>query len=321
MDKSEPDRDDMSTNLSFIAGRSFITGENPQKPFEILRPAALETPVIFASPHSGRIYPNDLLRASKLSRETLRQSEDCYVDLLFANVPRYGAPLLKALFPRAYVDVNRKADELDPRMFTNDGKGGSMRHADSQSSRVLAGLGVVPRIVADGKNIYAKRLPADDARNRLAACYQPYHTALRQLVDQARAAFGVAIIIDCHSMPSIGGAPLRAGEPPIDFVLGDRFGVSSAPGLPILMESFLARKGFNVVRNAPYAGGYVATAYGRPARGVHVLQLEINRALYLDEERFTRTDNFDPLRQTLEELVSTLTQIDPKALEPARAAE
>ncbi|MEL6791644.1 MAG: N-formylglutamate amidohydrolase [Pseudomonadota bacterium] len=289
---------------------SFITGPTPQKPFEILTPTAPTSPVIFASPHSGRLYPRELLTATRLSRHALRQSEDCYVDLLFAAAPKLGAPLIKALFPRAYIDVNRREDELDPRMFT----GPLAIRADAKSSRVLAGLGVLPRIVADGKNIYGRKISADDAARRLAACYQPYHGALRQLLQQTRARFGVAVLIDCHSMPTIGGAPIRPGEPALDFVIGDRFGTSAAPGITGLIETFLSQRDYHVARNTPYAGGHVAHAYGRPAKGVHVVQIEINRSLYLDEQKLTRTDGFDRIRALMTDMIADLVAIRPEAL-------
>lgn len=286
-------------------------------PIEVLAPAAPSTPFVFASPHSGRRYPSDLLRISRLDRQALRQSEDGYVDLIFDAAPRYGAPLLRALFPRAYVDVNRSRHELDPRMFADP----LPKSVDSRSNRVLAGLGVIPRIVADGQDIYGRKLNYFEARRRLSICYDPYHKALSELLSAARQTFGSAVLIDCHSMPSAGGAPFRLGERPIDFVLGDRFGASCAPSLVSLVERCLSKMGYQVSRNAPYAGGYVAAAYGRPTDGVHVLQIEINRALYLDEARFARKDGFEALRLNMESLMAELASVDAAALRPAQAAE
>lgn len=294
-----------------------VSFSSSSKAVEIIRPKTLKNPVIFASPHSGRRYPNDLLSLSKLDRQSLRLSEDSYVDLLTESAPSFGAPVLRALFPRVYVDVNRSAKELDPSMF----QGKLPLTPDRKSNRVLAGLGVIPKIVADGQNIYGRKIPAEEAGKRIVSCYEPYHQALAKLIDEAKEAYGVAVVIDCHSMPSAGGAPLRPGEPVIDFVLGDRFGVSSAPCLPGLIETVLHRNGYHVVRNAPYAGGHVANAYGRPTQSVHVLQIEINRGLYLDETRITRTEGFEVLKTLFEELIGELTEIDPSALLPARAAE
>lgn len=291
--------------------------DDRRPPIEVLAPPELLSPFIFASPHSGRRYPGDLLRMTKLDRHALRQSEDGYVDLIFDAAPRFGAPLLRALFPRAYVDVNRSRHELDPRMFADP----LPKSVDARSNRVLAGLGVIPRIVADGQDIYSRKLNYFDARRRLSVCYEPYHAALADLIGEARRGFGCAILIDCHSMPSAGGAPFRPGEPSIDFVLGDRFGASCAPSLVSLVESLLTKMGYHVSRNAPYAGGYVATAYGRPSEGVHVLQIEINRALYLDETRLARKQSFVALRENMQALMADLAQIDPAALRPAQAAE
>ncbi|MGE0409616.1 MAG: N-formylglutamate amidohydrolase [Amphiplicatus sp.] len=294
-----------------------FTDGDRRPPVEVLAPSALSTPFIFASPHSGRRYPADLLKMTRLDHQQLRQSEDGYVDLLFDAAPSYGAPLLRALFPRAYVDVNRSRHELDPRMFAD----ALPKSVDSRSNRVLAGLGVIPRIVADGQDIYARKLNYFEARRRLAVCYEPYHQALGALILAARRQFGCAVIVDCHSMPSAGGAPFREGDRRIDFVLGDRFGASCAQSLVSLVEQTLAKMGYQVSRNAPYAGGFVAAAYGKPGEGVHVLQIEINRALYLDEARLARKDSFDDLRRDMRSLMAELSRIEPAALRPAQAAE
>lgn len=291
--------------------------DNPVAAVDVAAPLETRSPVLFASPHSGRRYPADFLRMSQLDRHTLRQSEDGYVDLLFDAAPRLGAPLLRALFPRAYVDVNRGRDELDQRMFADP----LPPNADTRSNRVRAGLGVIPRIVADGHDIYPQKLKYFEAARRLSAFYDPYHAALQKLITSAQDQFGCAAIIDCHSMPSAGAAPFREGERPIDFVLGDRFGASCTPVLTTVVEATLRQLGYNVVRNAPYAGGYVAAAYGRPAEGIHVLQIEINRALYLDEQRLARTSQFEKLREDLQILVAELLRISPSAFRWPQAAE
>jgi N-formylglutamate amidohydrolase len=284
---------------------------------EILRPDVLATPLIFSSPHSGRRYPAELLRMSRLDRHALRQSEDGYVDLLFAAAPQFGAPLLRALFPRAWVDVNRARDELDQRMFADP----LPASADTRSTRVRAGLGVIPRIVADGQDIYDRKLKFFEARRRLSDCYDTYHRELAGLVNEARAQFGCAILIDCHSMPSAGAIPFRDNERALDIVLGDRFGASCSGAITAAAEATLSGLGYHVSRNAPYAGGHVASAYGRPLGGIHVLQIEINRALYLDERRIARTEGFDRLRDNLKVLMSELCRFSPAALRPAQAAE
>jgi len=294
-----------------------VEGDLPFRPFDIMRPATLTSPVIFASPHSGRLYPPEFLAQSRLEQPVLRKSEDSYVDLLFEQAPHMGVPLIRALFPRSYVDVNRSADELDPKIIS----GVLPRQADTKSSRVAAGLGIIPRIVADGQLIYREKISIDEAHQRIHNYYMPYHEALKGLIDEARAQFGTAVVIDCHSMPSAGGLPLRHGGPKIDFVLGDRFGISCAPSLPGLIEFILMRKGFHVVRNTPYAGGHVAQSYGRPQRGVHVVQIEINRILYLDEAKLARTEDYESLRTHMTDLIAELVDIDANALMPARVAE
>lgn len=294
-----------------------LDGAGKRRVIEELLPTAATTPIIFASPHSGRDYPQDLLRNSRLDQHALRQSEDSYVDLLFDEAPRFGAPFLRALFPRAYVDVNRARDELDPRMFADSLPKGT----DTRSSRVIAGLGVIPRIVADGQDIYDRKLYYIDARRRLSVCYDPYHQTLSRLIDDARRRFGGAILIDCHSMPSAGGAPVRPGERSIDFVLGDRFGSSCAPSITLLAEQTLAGLDYEVARNTPYAGGFVASSYGRPKNGVHVLQIEINRALYLDEQKVARNQGFEGLRKNMLILIEKLASLRLEHLWTPQAAE
>lgn len=284
---------------------------------DIVTPPRLSTPMIYASPHSGRSYPSELIKNSQLDRHTLRQSEDGYVDLLFERAPSFGAPLLRALFPRAFVDVNRARDELDPRMFIDQ----LPAEADTRSTRVRAGLGVIPRIVSDGHDIYAKKLKFSETRRRLDKYYDPYHQALKALIEAAQAKFGCAIVIDCHSMPSAGVAYGAGSDETVDFVLGDRFGAACAPALTHLIEHLLLEQGYRVSRNAPYAGGYVASAYGRPNDGVHVIQIEINRSLYLDEVKIARNDQFEKLKETIERLMSEISKIRPASLMPAIAAE
>lgn len=284
---------------------------------EVRHPEKLLSPVIFASPHSGRVYPDEFLSNARLDRHALRQSEDAYVDLLFNEAPRFGSPFLQALFPRAYVDVNRSRLELDARMFAD----AIPKTADTRSNRVIAGLGVIPRIVADGQDIYNRKLYYIDAKRRLAACYDPYHAALGGLVEKAKETFGCAIVIDCHSMPSLGGGPFRPNEDPIDFVLGDRFGVSCAPSLSHRVEQSLIGLGYRVARNAPYAGGHVASRYGQPKSGVHVLQIEINRALYLDERRIMRNAQFDEFKHHISALMETIIELRAEDVWSPLAAE
>jgi N-formylglutamate deformylase len=272
------------------------------EPFRILRPQAQTLPFIFASGHSGRHYPDRLIAESRLDAITLRRSEDAFVDELFAGVAGLGAPMIAARFPRAYCDVNRAASELDPAMFD----AALDLPIDAPTPRVAAGLGVIPRIVRDGAEIYAGKLSPREARLRLSQLYKPYHAALAGLAEETRKRFGVAIVVDCHSMPSALSVP--------DVVLGDRYGGSAPPLLTGWAENAFVGGRFSIARNAPYAGGYTTMLYGRGSSGLFGLQIEINRALYLDEDRIQRKSGFEVLKKRLTEALARLTAIDPSLL-------
>lgn len=276
------------------------------RPFRLKRPEAHSVPFLFASPHSGRRYPVALAAASRLDPLTLRRSEDAFVDELFAEVVQLGAPLLTAEFPRVFLDVNRGMGELDAGMFS-----GPLAVAvdTAPSPRVAAGLGVIPRIVRDGADIYRGRLKPEEAALRLEKLYRPWHQALAGLVAETRARFGAAMVVDCHSMPSALGAP--------DIVLGDRYGAAAGPMLSRLAEEAFAREGLSVARNAPYAGGHTTVLYGHPAEGVHALQIEVNRRLYLDEDRIVKKEGFETLRLKILAALTRLTAIAPALLRPA----
>lgn len=275
------------------------------RPFRLARPRAQTVPFLFASPHSGRRYPQSLADASRLDPVMLRRSEDAFVDELFAGVTELGAPLLAAEFPRVFLDANRGMGELDASMFSAP----LGLTVDLPSARVAAGLGVIPRIVRDGADIYRGKLAPEEARLRLDKLYRPYHAALAVLAAETQARFGVAVVVDCHSMPSALGAP--------DIVLGDRYGASAAPALSRLAEEAFTREGLSVARNAPYAGGYTTMLHGRVAEGRHALQIEINRGLYLDEEKIARKPGFDSLKRKLTAALTRLVGIDLTALRPA----
>lgn len=279
----------------------------PVAAFEVRRPARLTTPFVFASPHSGRLYPEDMMAASALDAAAIRRSEDAFVDALAGGGPRYGAPLITATFARAYIDVNREPYELDPAMFEDE-----LPHfALSRTARVAAGLGSIARVVAEGQEIYHRKLTFEEARGRIELVHRPYHAALKALIDEARAAFGVAILVDWHSMPSAAAVVDDArGRRACDFVLGDRYGASCAAPVAGMVERTLSAMGYAVTRNAPYAGGYTTEFYGRPGEGVHALQIEINRALYLDERSLRRHGGFDRLSRDLERLFAAVTAAD-----------
>jgi N-formylglutamate amidohydrolase len=263
------------------------------------------TPVVFASPHSGSCYPDDMMAAAALDPLTIRRSEDALVDDLVECAPRLGAPVICARYARAYIDLNREAFELDPGMFADE----LPEFARARTARVAAGLGAIARVVSEGQEIYARKLTFAEARRRIDGAHRPYHAALERLVAEARRAHGFAILIDWHSMPS-AAARVGARDRPCDFVLGDRFGAACAGSLTQKVERELEAMGYRVARNTPYAGGYTTEHYGRPARRTHALQIEINRALYLDEANVTPTAGFTRLKAEVERLTQSLIAAD-----------
>jgi N-formylglutamate deformylase len=287
------------------------------KPFEILAPAAWSAPLVFNSPHSGRCYDAAFLKASRLSPMALRKSEDSFVDELFLDCLTHGAPMLRAHVPRSFVDLNREPYELDPRLFDGDLPG----YANITSARVAGGLGTIPRIVAEGEEIYRGRLSLADGLARIERIYLPYHRTLAALVAEVTGKNGAMLLLDCHSMPSSAAThvhpPVRA---PIDVVLGDRFGQSCNEEITGLVERLLSDEGLTVLRNRPYAGGFITHSYGAPSRGHHALQIEINRALYLDETSLEKTVNFAELKRALSRVIGELAQEVGNLFEPGRIA-
>lgn len=271
-----------------------------QVPFEIRASADQRVPFVFNSPHSGQHYPERFLEMIRLDRHSIRRSEDSYVDQLFAGAVALGAPMLAANFPRAYLDVNREPWELDPRMFTEP----VPPFVNIRSARVAGGLGTVPRLVGEGLDIYPGRLPLAEAVDRIETIYKPYHDCLKQMISRTQARFGAVVLIDCHSMP----ASIRVGDTGIrpDFIVGDRFGTSAAPALTQHAIGLLASMGYSVAYNKPYAGGFITEHYGRPTRGLHALQIEVNRGLYMDERTFRKSPRFDALSEDLTRFVADL---------------
>ncbi len=277
--------------------------EQPVNVFEMRRPRSRTVPLVLASPHSGAEYPDEFLAASRLDPLTLRRSEDSFVDEIFASAPELGAPLVAARFPRAYLDVNREPWELDPTMFAD----ALPNYVNIRSPRVRMGLGTIARVVASGEEIYARRLRFAEARQRVETLYHPYHQALRKLVLDTEAAFGGCLLIDCHSMPS--AASEVGGQGPVDVVLGDCHGTTCAPEIIEAVRSFLTRRNFSVAMNTPYAGGFTTAHYGNPRRGRHALQIEINRALYMDERRCRRKPELSRLASEMTALIAHLAAI------------
>ncbi len=280
-------------------------------PIDIARPARQAAPVVFASPHSGAAYPPDFVADSPLDLLTLRRSEDCFVDALFAAAPEHGMPLLRALFPRAFIDPNREPFELDPGMFEDE----LPSYANTSSTRVQAGLGTLARVVSSGQEIYAGKLRFADAARRINAHYRPYHRALRELLDATRQSFGCYVLIDCHSMPSVGGPyDPDAGKRRPDVILGDCFGASCNDLVIVEAELAFRARGYEVVRNKPFAGGFSTRHYGRPAQGMHSLQIEINRALYMDEALIRPTDGIVRLTEDVTQVIAALARLNPARL-------
>ncbi len=282
------------------------TDSDTEDPLEVLAPERQTAPLVFASPHSGARYPPDFVASSPLELASLRRSEDSFVDELFSAAPEFGLPLLRALFPRAYIDPNREPFELDPAMFEDD----LPAYANTQSSRVAAGLGTIARVVSSGQEIYDGKLKFADAAQRINDNYRPYHKALKDLLDETRAHFRCYVLVDCHSMPSVGGPQdPDAGRERADFVLGDAFGASCGEVVIRLAQDVLENLGYKVVRNKPFSGGFSTRHYGRPSLGMHAIQIEVNRALYMDEVAIRRNDGMSGLTDHMAELISAFSKL------------
>lgn len=286
----------------------------PKSAFQLYRPEALTSCVVFASPHSARDYPWSFLRHTVLDEHAIRSSEDAYVDRLFDGAPDYGAPFLKAGAPRAFVDLNRAPDELDPALIEGVRRIG-------HNPRVASGLGVVPRVVANGRAIYRGKLPMAEADRRIAGYWRPYHVQLQALLDEAQAGFGAAILVDCHSMPheAADGAARSSGVRP-EIVIGDRFGASADGDIVDRIEAAFSHAGLVVARNTPFAGAYSTQHYGRPARGQHAVQIEIDRAVYMDERAIRPSANFHAFRKLLRGVIAEIATIRAEEA-PGLAAE
>ena len=275
----------------------------PKAAYHLTHPERRTTSVVFASPHSGRDYPWTFLRRTALNEHSVRSSEDAFVDQLFDCAPRAGAPFIRAGAPRAYVDLNRSADELDPALIEGVSRQG-------HNPRVASGLGVIPRVVANGQAIYSGKLSMVEARHRIETYWQPYHTALQGQLDQAHLMFGEAILVDCHSMPHEAmDAVARRGVRRPEIVLGDRFGAAADGVVVDRIEEVFTRAGLVVTRNTPFAGAYITQAYGRPTRGRHAVQIEIDRALYMNERLIRPNGNFEAFRRLMRDVVREIADI------------
>ncbi len=290
------------------------TGFDPtlNPPFVVLASAEQRVPYVFNSPHSGRNYTAHFLASTRLSREAIRRSEDFRIDELFHGVVGLGCPLLAAHFPRAFVDVNREPYELDPAMFDGPLPG----WANTKSVRVAGGLGTIARIVSETEEIYARPLNVSEAIERIDTIYQPYHAALRRLLARTHVKFGHAVLVDCHSMPSARDQVQRRNRP--DFVLGDRFATSCSQEITWAAHEFLRDLGYAVEINKPYAGGFITEHYGRPESGLHAIQIEVNRGLYMNESTLEKNSRFDQVAHDIARFVSRLVSIPESGLQAVR---
>jgi N-formylglutamate amidohydrolase len=275
----------------------------PTIAYELHLPDKRLTSVVFASPHSGRAYPEAFLRASVLDERAIRSSEDAFVDLLLGGVIELGAPLLTGMAPRAYLDLNRGADELDPAVVES-------ALSFAHNPRIASGLGVIPRVVSGGRAIYRGKIAMSEARERIQTYWHPYHDRLRALLSESRALFGQAILVDVHSMPHEAMETLahRPGHRP-EIVIGDRYGASAAGDIAEAVEAAFRAQGFTVARNAPFAGAYIVQTYGRPGIGQHALQIEIDRKLYMDERTITPHGEFAPFKARLQRVLADIAAI------------
>lgn len=277
-------------------------GSNDQS-YLLRKPDARTTSVVFASPHSGRKYPASFLQRAILNEKEIRSSEDAFVDDLFSGAVDHGAPLLLAQAPRAYLDLNRGPEELDPALIEN------VRRV-AHNPRIASGLGVIPRVVSNGRAIYSGKLKLHEAHERITNVWRPYHDTLQTLLDEAHRDFGEAILIDCHSMPhealeNVG--PPGATRP--DVVLGDRFGAAAASSVVEQVEAAFAAAGFKVARNMPFAGAYICQNYGRPSRRYHAVQVEVDRSIYMNEAVIKPNANFKAFKAVLDGVIAEIADI------------
>jgi N-formylglutamate deformylase len=272
-------------------------------PFILYEPAQLTSSIVFATPHSGRNYSQDFLDRIILDAHAIRASEDAFVDQLFLPVTAVGAPLLAALVPRAFVDLNRSCEELDPALIEDVRSTGS-------SARVTSGLGVVPRVVGVGRSIYHGKISMVEAQARLQDVWYPYHQRLQVLLDVTRTKFGHVVLIDCHSMPHEAANPgLRSKTSP-EIVVGDRFGAAADLKVTDCVQAAFTDAGFRVSRNMPFAGAYISQHYGKPKRGQHVIQIEIDRSLYLDEASIEPLPSFADFQTRLHTVIEKIVALE-----------
>ena len=258
----------------------------------IVEPATLTSGVVFALPHSGRDYGVSFLNQSILDKISIRSSEDAFLDQLIDGIEKYGAPKIVANAPRAFIDLNRSTDELDPALIS--GIKNNMRNP-----RISSGLGVIPRVVSHGKEIYRGKLSLEQAQSRIEYYWKPYHKDLSTLLKRAQSIYGQSLLIDMHSMPHEAVSTQSSFISAPEIVVGDRFGMSSDPEFTNLIVSILKQHGFRVAKNTPFAGAFITKHHGKIKERTHAIQLEIDRSLYMDEERISPNSGFEKLKSQL----------------------
>lgn len=275
----------------------------PKAAYYLTQPPTRNTSVVFASPHSGREYPWSFMRQTVLDAHIIRSSEDAFVDQLYEEASNVGAPLLRAGSPRAFIDLNRSCEELDPALIHGARK-------LNNNPRVASGLGVIPRVVSNGRVIYRNKLSMSEAQRRIDKYWRPYHEALQNVLDEAHSLFGQAILIDCHSMPHEAVDVIaRSGAPRPDVVLGDRFGAAASGAIVEQIEAAFVNAGLTVARNAPFAGAYITQHYGRPSRNQHAIQVEIDRSIYMNEQLIRPNNNFKVFRNLMKTVIAEIAEI------------
>ena len=258
----------------------------------IVEPSTLTSGVVFALPHSGRDYGVSFLNQSILDKISIRSSEDAFLDQLIDGIEKYGAPKIIANAPRAFIDLNRSTDELDPALIS--GIKNNMRNP-----RISSGLGVIPRVVSHGKEIYRGKLSLEQAQSRIEYYWKPYHRDLSNLLKRAQSIYGQSLLIDMHSMPHEAVSTQSSFIKAPEIVVGDRFGMSSDPEFTNLIVSILKQHGFRVAKNTPFAGAFITKHHGKIKERTHAIQLEIDRSLYMDEERVSPNSGFEKLKSQL----------------------
>lgn len=258
----------------------------------IVEPVSLTSGVVFALPHSGRDYGVSFLNQSILDQLSIRSSEDAFLDQLIDGIEKYGAPKIIANAPRAFIDLNRSTDELDPALISGIKN-------NIKNPRISSGLGVIPRVVSHGKEIYRGKLSFEQAQSRIKYYWKPYHTDLSNLLQRSQSVFGQSLLIDIHSMPHEAVSTQSSFIKPPEIVVGDRFGMSSDPEFTNLVISILKQHEFRVTKNTPFAGAFITKHHGKVKKRIHALQLEIDRSLYMDEEKISPNSEFEELKTRL----------------------